>query len=59
MNDVKKKKQKCSFNSDFQNKCPFLRKRELKPHIAFCTQCSSEINMERSVLSDIKTLFTD
>lgn len=54
MSGDKGKKRKCSFNSDLQKQYPFLKKRELNPHVAFCTQCSSEINISHGGVTDIK-----
>lgn len=54
MSDSKGKKRKCSFNLELQKEYPFLKKRELNPNVAFCTQCSSEINIAHGGLSDIK-----
>lgn len=54
MSGDKGKKRKCSFNSDLQKEYPFLKKRELNPHVAFCTQCSSEINISHGGVTDIK-----
>lgn len=50
----KGKKRKCSFNNELQKEYPFLKKLEHNPHIAFCSQCSSEINIAHGGVSDIK-----
>lgn len=54
MSGDKSKKRKCSFNNELQKEYPFLKKRENIPHVAFCSQCSSEINIAHGGVSDIK-----
>jgi hypothetical protein len=48
------KKRKCHFNNELQKEYPFLKKRDHNPHVAFCSQCSSEINIAHGGISDIK-----